>query len=45
MQHSLTSRWSLTAPLRRGIAWIDLAFCKLNRVQFSAPWNPRRRGC
>jgi hypothetical protein len=24
---------------------INVVFCKLNEIQFSAPWNPRRRGC
>ena len=22
-----------------------LALCKLNEIQFSAPWRPERRGC
>jgi hypothetical protein len=22
-----------------------VALCTLNRIQFSAPWNPQRRGC
>jgi hypothetical protein len=22
-----------------------VALCVLNRIQFSAPWNPSRRGC
>ena len=36
---------------RRESAWrnlvrtVSLAMCKLNRIQFEAPWNPRRRGC
>ena len=24
---------------------ISFAFCKLNQIQFSAPWNPRTGGC
>jgi hypothetical protein len=24
---------------------IFLPFCKLNQIQFSAPWNPPTRGC
>ena len=31
--------------LRRALAAIDLVFCKLNRIQFEAPWRsdaPRR---
>jgi len=31
--------------LRRLIDSLDLVFCKLNRIQFEAPWNPRRQGC
>ena len=30
----------LIASLRRALAAIDLAFCKLNRIQFEAPWRP-----
>lgn len=28
-------------------AWRSLlqSLCVLNRIQFSAPWEPRRRGC
>ncbi len=33
------------SPLAR--FWRELSFslCVLNRIQFSAPWNPRRTGC
>ena len=31
--------------LRRFIREASLALCVLNRMQFSAPWNPQRRGC
>lgn len=24
---------------------ISLALCKLNQIQFDAPWNPRTGGC
>jgi hypothetical protein len=24
---------------------IRIGLCKLNEIQFSAPWNPRRHGC
>ena len=24
---------------------INVGLCKLNEIQFSAPWNPRARGC
>lgn len=30
---------SATASLRRVLAAIDLVFCKLNRIQFEAPWR------
>lgn len=33
-----TSRGFL-ASLRRALAAIDLAFCKLNRIQYDAPWR------
>ena len=45
MQHAFTSRWSLSGLLSRAVESIDLTFCKLNRIQFSAPWKPDRRGC
>lgn len=35
----------MTDPIRRLLEAIDLAFCKLNRIQFSAPWATRSRGC
>lgn len=31
--------------LREFLAAIDLTFCKLQRIQFSAPWDARRGGC
>ena len=31
--------------LRELLASIDLAFCKLQRIQFSAPWDAGRDGC
>jgi|GEM_PF-2890648 len=27
------------ASLRRALASIDVAFCKLNRIQYDAPWR------
>ena len=45
MQYAFTSRSSLAALLRRAIDSIDLTFCKLNRIQFSAPWKQDSRGC
>jgi hypothetical protein len=35
----------LSARLRRLIDDTALAFCKLNRIQFEAPWRDRRTGC
>jgi len=34
----------LIAALRRGLASLDQAFCKLNRIQFDAPWREDRAG-
>ncbi|WP_263854083.1 hypothetical protein [Sphingomonas parva] len=35
----------LAARLRRSLAALDAAFCKLNRIQFAAPWKERRGAC
>ncbi len=35
----------LLTSLRRLAASWSLAMCKMNQIQFSAPWNPRRDGC
>jgi hypothetical protein len=35
----------LLALLRRRAADFRLAMCKMNEIQFSAPWNPRRSRC
>lgn len=32
------------ASIRRALAAIDVAFCKLNRIQYDAPWRRERRG-
>ena len=45
MPHAFTSPSGLGALLRRAIDSIDLTFCKLNRIQFSAPWKQDTRGC
>jgi hypothetical protein len=37
-----TGRESAFRTLLRTIA---LALCRLNQIQFDAPWNPRRRRC
>jgi hypothetical protein len=31
--------------IRNFLDTVSLAMCKLNQIQFSAPWNPERRGC
>ena len=34
------------ASVRRALAAIELALCKLNRIQFDAPWRTgQTRGC
>ncbi|HYJ30547.1 MAG TPA: hypothetical protein VEW25_09430 [Allosphingosinicella sp.] len=33
------ARRGFLASLRRGLAAIDVAFCKLNRIQYDAPWR------
>lgn len=44
--HSLNhGRSGAVQYLRELLAAIDLTFCKLQRIQFSAPWNARRGGC
>jgi hypothetical protein len=35
----------LLAALRRRAADWRLAMCKMNQIQFSAPWNPPRSRC
>jgi len=35
----------LIATLRRVAADYRLAMCKMNEIQFSAPWNPRKSQC
>ena len=36
---------NIFASLRRLAAEIRFALCKLNEMQFSAPWAPRRSRC
>lgn len=45
MPYATHSRWRLGVLLRQVIDAIDLTFCKLNRIQFSAPWKSQQRGC
>jgi hypothetical protein len=35
----------LLPALRRLAASWSLAMCKMNQIQFSAPWNPRKSQC
>lgn len=41
----MTTLASLTGALHSAWEQILLPLCKLNRIQFEAPWNPRRRAC
>lgn len=34
----------MTQTLRNLLHELSIALCMLNRIQFDAPWNPRR-GC
>jgi len=36
---------TIAAALRRVAAGIELSLCKLNEIQFSAPWNPKPGRC
>ena len=36
---------ALIRALRRFADSFGLAMCKLNEIQFSAPWNPHRSRC
>ena len=39
-------RHGLIETIRQAVAAFDFAFCKLTRIQFSAPWrNDRANGC
>ena len=42
MHHALHAH-DRAGALRRALAAIDLTFCKLARIQFSAPWRQRSR--
>ena len=39
-----TRRPGVFGAIRRALAAIDAGFCKLNRIQFDAPWRSERRG-
>ena len=36
---------TIAAALSRAVADLRLAMCKLNEIQFSAPWNPKPARC
>jgi hypothetical protein len=36
---------TIAAALARAAADLQLAMCKLNEIQFSAPWNPKPSRC
>ena len=36
---------TIAAALRNAAATIQLSMCKLNEIQFSAPWNPKAGRC
>lgn len=44
MQQTL-HRHGLIDALRNALASIDFAFCKLERIQFSAPWRKDEGRC
>ncbi|HEX9933183.1 MAG TPA: hypothetical protein VGB08_10115 [Allosphingosinicella sp.] len=44
MATTTTRRSGFLASVRRALAAIDAGFCKLNRIQFDAPWRTERRG-
>jgi hypothetical protein len=35
----------MTKTIRNIIEAARLGLCRLNQLQFEAPWNPQRRGC
>lgn len=36
---------TIAAALKSAAATIQLSMCKLNEIQFSAPWNPKASRC
>ena len=45
MRTANTNRRGFVAALRRLGETIRFSLCKLNEIQFSAPWNPHRSSC
>ena len=42
----IRNRRAYSSALRRTIAALDLALCKLHHIEFDAPWKEQRRpGC
>jgi hypothetical protein len=39
------TRTGVLTGLRRAADWIDSTFCRLNRIQWDAPWRPRTGRC
>jgi len=35
----------MTHAIRSFLETLRISLCKLNEIQFSAPWRPERRGC
>lgn len=35
----------MRTSIRELIEAIRIGLCKLNQIQFDAPWNPRQTGC
>lgn len=44
MTSTITSRPGFLASIRRALSAVAAGFCKLNRIQFDAPWRGERRG-
>ena len=41
----MTDRRTVTGALRRLGETIRVSLCKLNEIEFAAPWNPGRPTC
>ena len=45
MPNATQPRPGLPALLGRALTWIEVTFCRLTRIQFSAPWDSQQRMC
>lgn len=45
MSHPATADRGFVAALRRLAATISFSLCKLNEIEFSAPWKPAGAPC